>query len=574
MLLLSFVVINVFIVLVVSDNENKLSGNGTDIAKDTIINLAVLHNSEVAKTKRATTTATTTTTTTTTKKTELYPSWNELEKRIIPSWYDESKIGIFIHYGVFSVPSYKSEWFEKYWYGDHITDYVDYVDRTEQHKGSGETFSYAEYASRLSAIHYDPYQWSHIFAQSGAQYIVLTSKHHDGYCMWNSTNLPLTYNWNVMDVGPRRDIVGELSEAVKQTISPHTNRTLKFGLYHSLYEWFHPMYINDKKNNFTTQDFVNEKTLPELYDIVNKYEPELIWSDGQWEAPSTYWKSLEFLYWYSTNSTVAKTAIWNDRWGNDTNCTYGSYITCRDRYHPNKIQNKKYENAFTIDKTTWGYSHVSNYSNYMTTYEIITTMIETIAFNGNVLINVGPDADGTIHPIFVDRLYGLGDWLRVNGVAIYDTKPWLVCQNETRSNVFYTMQPKTKVLYAIFTKWPKNSLLYLNCPTFVPDETTIKFLGLDDDSHESILQYNVRQSNANDSPNNTKPDDAPPFRQRDMGIGTSRRVTEQKRSKNEAAPTWNQAEIEIELPSLTPDVIPCDHAWVLAISPIVNHVTH
>lgn len=211
-----------------------------------------------------------------------------------------------------------------------------------------------------------------------------------------------------MDVGPHRDIVGELSKAIKQTVSPYTNRTLKFGLYHSLYEWFHPMYLNDKNNNYMTQDFVNEKILPELYDIVQKYEPELIWSDGQWEAPSTYWKSLEFLYWYSTNSTVAKTAIWNDRWGNDTNCTYGSYITCQDRYHPNQIQVKKYENAFTIDKTTWGYSHVSNVSNYMTTYEIIITMIETIAYNGNVLINVGPDADGTIHPIFVDRLYGLG----------------------------------------------------------------------------------------------------------------------------------------------------------------------
>lgn len=123
-------------------------------------------------------------TSTETSETTNHQSWEELEKRIIPNWYDESKIGIFIHYGVFSVPSYKSEWFQKYWYGDHISDYVDYVDRTEQH--SGETFSYTQYASRLSAIHYDPYQWSDIFAKSGAQYVVLTSKHHDGYCkFWN-----------------------------------------------------------------------------------------------------------------------------------------------------------------------------------------------------------------------------------------------------------------------------------------------------------------------------------------------------------------------------------------------------
>lgn len=211
-----------------------------------------------------------------------------------------------------------------------------------------------------------------------------------------------------MDVGPRRDILGELSVAMKQSISQYTNLPLKFGVYHSLYEWFNPMYLSDQKSNYTKQDFVNNKILPELYDLVNKYQPELIWSDGEWEADSTYWKAREFLNWYSTESPVASTAVWNDRWGSEVRCRHGSFVTCDDKYNPNQLQQRKFENAFTIDLTSWGYSRASHYTDYISIKELIHTLIQVVAFNGNVLINIGPAADGTIHPIFVDRLLGIG----------------------------------------------------------------------------------------------------------------------------------------------------------------------
>jgi alpha-L-fucosidase len=211
-----------------------------------------------------------------------------------------------------------------------------------------------------------------------------------------------------MDVGPRRDILGDLSVAVKKAMSPHTQQPLKFGVYHSLYEWFNPMYLQDKRSNFTTQEFVDTKILPELFDLVTKYEPELIWSDGEWESDSTYWKAREFLDWYSTKSPVADTAVWNDRWGREVRCHHGSFVTCDDKYNPGTLQQRKFENAFTIDTTTWGYSRTSDYTDYMTVKELIHTLIEVVAFNGNVLINVGPAADGTIHPIFIDRLLGIG----------------------------------------------------------------------------------------------------------------------------------------------------------------------
>jgi alpha-L-fucosidase len=214
-----------------------------------------------------------------------------------------------------------------------------------------------------------------------------------------------------MDVGPRRDILGELNDAIKNTVSPLTNETIKFGVYHSLFEWYNLMFLKDQRNNFTTQEFVYQKTIPELYDLVNRYEPDLVWSDGEWSATSDYWNSREFINWYITESPVAKTAIWNDRWGNDVRCQYGSYLTCDDRYNPNQYQPKKFENAFTIDMTTWGYSRYSNYSTYMTVQQLIHTIIQVVAYNGNVLINIGPAADGTIHPIFVDRLLGIGTFM-------------------------------------------------------------------------------------------------------------------------------------------------------------------
>jgi alpha-L-fucosidase len=352
------------------------------------------------------------------------PSWDELDNRPIPSWYDEAKLGIFIHWGVFSVPAYRSEWFWRYWEIEKRQDYINFVSQTEK-----PGFSYTEYASRFSAEFYDPKQWAAIFAQSGAQYVVLTSKHHDGYCLWNSTSIQSTWNWNAIDVGPRRDVLGDLASEIKKTISTFTNKPLRFGLYHSLYEWFNPMYLADKGSSYSTQEFVDRKILPELYELVNKYQPELIWSDGDWEASSEYWKAREFLDWYTRQSSVASTAIYNDRWGYDVTCQHGTFVTCSDRYNPDTLQQHKYENAFTIDSTTWGYSRYSNYSDYMTVEQLIHTIVKTVAFNGNVLINIGPAADGTIHPIFIDRLQGIGMFLFLYNHLLHNTWGTCLCWN-------------------------------------------------------------------------------------------------------------------------------------------------
>jgi alpha-L-fucosidase len=245
--------------------------------------------------------------------------------------------------------------------------------------------------------------------------------------MWNSHRVPTTWNWNVMDIGPKRDLLGELAVHVKAQISPQTKQLLKFGVYHSLYEWFNPMYLMDKANNFTTQTFVESKTLAELYDLVQQYEPDLIWSDGEWEAHSDYWKAREFLHWYGTQSAVASTAVWNDRWGSDTLCRHGSYVTCADRYNPTTFQRRKFENALTIDKSSWGRNrNATTIGSFLTVKEIVHTLIQVVAFNGNVLLNVGPGADGTIDVIFLDRLRGIGTRTPHSSFLLCETH-WLEC---------------------------------------------------------------------------------------------------------------------------------------------------
>jgi alpha-L-fucosidase len=272
-------------------------------------------------------------------------SWKDLDARPLPQWYDEAKFGIFIHWGVFSVPAFKTEWFWEYWHGWHWQEFDDFINTTE-----APGFVYQDYATRFKAEFYEPSDWADLFAQSGAQYVVLTSKHHEGFCLWNSSlSVPTTWNWNSMDVGPHRDLLGDLATAVKNMTSPHTHKPLEFGIYHSLYEWFNPLYLRDKANNYQTDDFVTSKTLLELYDIVTRYEPSIIWSDGEWETTSDYWKAREFLTWISTKSHVKDKVVWNDRWGNDTLCQHGGFLTCTDRYQPDALLPRKWEDVCIVE---------------------------------------------------------------------------------------------------------------------------------------------------------------------------------------------------------------------------------
>lgn len=403
------------------------------------------------------------------KKDPYKPVWESLDARPLPAWYDKVKIGVFIHWGVYSVPSIASEWFWIDWKGNPspnkkaqkaIENFM-----TANYKPG---FTYQDFAVDFTGEFFDAKEWADIISNSGAKYVVLTSKHHDGFALWPSK---YSYSWNSVDIGPHKDIIGELAKAVR-------NINMTFGLYHSLYEWFHPLYLADKSVNFTTQNFVNNKVYPEMLELVNTYRPDVFWSDGEWEANSKYWKSEEFLAWLYNESPVSKSVVVNDRWGSDTLCKHGGYLTCQDRFTPGKLQTRKWENAMTIDKNSWGYNRKSNLNDYLSAQELIDTIVQTIAFGGNILINVGPSKDGKINPIFQERLSQVGSWLKVNGEAIYESEPWDVCRNDSSTpHIWYTTKNSGKDLYVILLRWPKTNTLTLSCPQ-ISSGSTLTMLGV------------------------------------------------------------------------------------------------
>ena len=451
---------------------------------------------------------------------------------------------------------------------DSLTEFVDQTER--------KNFAYVDYAHRFTTELYNPKQWTELFSKSGAQYIVMVSKHHEGYCNFNSKNISTTWNWNSMDVGPKRDLVGELVSAIRGTgssgddgttttssspvKSKQTNQPLKFGIYHSAFEWYNPLFLQDKANNFTTQDFVNLKTLQELYYLVNTYEPEIIWSDGDWMAPDNYWKSKEFLAWLATNSTVKDTVVWNDRWGKDVKCNHGSFLTCKDRYEPSTTLKQKWEKCLSMDKTSWGYNRNSTLSMYLTISEIIHNVISSISKNGNILLNIGPNSDGTISPIFEDRLLQLGNWLSINGEAVYNTTPWNVCSNDTITTtdddgdngdntdstpkVYYT-RSKNK-LYVHITQWPKGNYINLTCPE-ITSSSKAYMLGLDETNDDGVEEEDRRGGGG--------------------GVDLLNKI-----SSDEDKVTTT--DVRLRLPALTPADIPCQHAWVIVLTDIANLDEH
>ncbi|XP_070580012.1 alpha-L-fucosidase-like [Ptychodera flava] len=392
------------------------------------------------------------------------PNWESLDSRPLPSWYDESKFGIFMHWGLYSVPSFGSEWFWWRWKGEKLPSYVQFMKDNYP-----PDFEYQDFAPMFTAELFDPDEWADILSASGARYLVLTSKHHEGWTNWGSK---YSWNWNSVDAGPHRDLVGDLAKSVRNKTDIH------FGLYHSLFEWFHPLFLQDKQNKFKTQLYVQDVLTPMLHEIVNSYQPDVLWADGPEGGTDVYWNSTNFLAWLYNDSPVKDKVVTNDRWGSNTKCKHGGYWTCHDRYNPGVLQKHKWENCMTIDTGSWGYRRNVQLSNYLDMEELTELMAETVSCGGNLLMNVGPTHDGRIIPLFEERLRQMGSWLKVNGEAIYSSKPW-THQNDTKtSRIWYTSKPTnaSTAVYAIVLDWPTSNHVFLGAP--VTTETTkVEMLG-------------------------------------------------------------------------------------------------
>jgi len=346
------------------------------------------------------------------------PTWESLDSRPIPDWFGDAKFGIFIHWGPYSVPAWSpkgtySEWYQ-YWLqskslfgnGDFKGDeVVQYHNRTY-----GSDFSYYDFGEMFKADLFDPDEWAELFENAGAKYIVLTSKHHDGFTLWpNEEANDRGFAWNSMEVGAKRDLVGELTTAVKKT-------DVKMGLYYSLYEWYHPLWINDKPR------FVKEHFLPQVKDLVNKYSPDILWADGEWEMDAEKWKSREFLAWLFNESKVKNSIVINDRWGKGVRKNHGGYFTTEYESEAPEFM-KPWEECRGMG-FSFGYNQNEDAEDYNSPKALTLMLVNIVSTGGNLLLDIGPDSRGNIPVIMQERLLQIGKWLDVNGEAIYGTKPW------------------------------------------------------------------------------------------------------------------------------------------------------
>ncbi|XP_067936579.1 alpha-L-fucosidase-like [Watersipora subatra] len=405
------------------------------------------------------------------------PTWDSLDSRPLPKWFDEAKIGIFVHWGVFSVPAlshgFAAETFWQAWEASKPGDYVyDFMKKNYR-----DDWTYGDFAQQFTAELFDAEKWVDLFQDSGAKYVVFVSKHREGFCNWNSN---YSFNWNSMNVGPKKDIVAEITSAVRKT-------DLKLGLYHNMVDMSNPLYLLDKNNHFSTQFYVKGKMIPEAKELVNTFKPDLFWSDNPRDSVE-YFMSKEFLAWLYNDSPVKDTIIVNDRWGIGSKCAHGGYWTCFDRYNPKKLQKKKWENCDTMQLATWGYGRNVGLDGYQSITDILTKIAETVSCGGNYLLNVGPTHDGRILPIFEERLRQMGAWLKVNGEAVYASSPWRYQNDTTTGNIWYTQKKSNSSssgysVYAFVLEWPENNKLTLGAPIATPT-TIISMLG-----YSGVNQY-------------------------------------------------------------------------------------
>lgn len=388
------------------------------------------------------------------------PTWESLDQRPMPEWFSQAKFGIFIHWGVYSVPAWRQLEEGRYasyaeWYEARVMDNKANGGYEFHRQNYGEDFEYRDFAPLFRAELFNPDQWAKLFKKAGAKYVVLTSKHHDGFCLWPTPNQHKV-NWNSGDIGPKRDLLGDLTKSVRKA-------GLKMGLYYSIPDWESIPRKADGSEYFIRKEFVDkyglsaeqykdEIAIPQLYELVKKYHPSVIFSDaGEWLYDDKFWKTKEFLAWLYNESACKDEVVVNDRFCKGMPAHHGDYFSSEYKDADDGRLNKYWEESRGIGGS-YGFNRAENLENYSSSKELILELVDIVSRGGNLLLNVGPTADGRIPVIMQERLLDIGDWLAVNGEAIYGSH---VCKNASiktaEQNIYFTT--KEEAVYGIFDHW-------------------------------------------------------------------------------------------------------------------------
>ncbi len=322
-----------------------------------------------------------------------------------PAWFSDAKLGIMIHYGLYSIPSYSgkeqyAEWFYKGLIsGDSLRLHF-------QRDVFGRDFQYFDYMKLFRAELFDGDEWMRLFKRAGARYFVFTTKHHDGFCLYPSHYTEL----NSMNTPAQRDFVGTLCQAARK-------EGLHVGLYYSLMEWTNPLFRwSIDTDTLKLQRYVTQHALPQFREIVDNYRPELIFCDGDWDFTSQQLHTPEMVkYFYDK---IGPTALINNRLGNGWDFghltpEYSSGIQVKGRPW---AECRSLARSFALNR-------ISPLDDYLSPEELIHHFVQLVSAGGGLMLNVAPAADGHIPLLQQERLLQLGEWLRVNGEAIYGAQP-------------------------------------------------------------------------------------------------------------------------------------------------------
>jgi alpha-L-fucosidase len=433
------------------------------------------------------------------------PTLESIRGHRVPNWFHDAKLGIFIHWGLYSIPGWAPTtgpmpevvatqgwqgWFRRNpyaeWYANSLR--VPGSATIEFHQAQyGADFDYDDFAAQFdhATATWDPQAWADLFAEAGAKYVVLTTKHHDGYLLWPSTHR----NPQRPQLQSSRDLVGDLTDAVRA-------KGLMMGLYYSGgLDWT----FNDRPIADIIDLFMAVPQTPEynaysnahLRELIERYQPTVLWNDIAYPADTNLLELFADYYNRVPDGVV------NDRWAQrklpsdpakltelfTQDGGFGPPASVHYDFHTpeyasfSEIREEKWESCRGLG-FSFGYNRNEDDSNMLSATELIHSFIDIVSKNGNLLLNVGPMGDGTIPAGQIERLRALGAWLKTNGEAIYATRPWQRAEGQTDQGVAVRFTAKGDALYATLLGNPQTGPLQFTDLVAAPG-ATITLLGHD-----------------------------------------------------------------------------------------------
>lgn len=425
---------------------------------------------------------------TSTAATENTPNVSFLEesqaaKNTRMQWWRDARFGMFIHWGVYALLSgeYQGKYYERI--GEWIMD-----------TGKIPIEKYEEFAREFNPTQFDAREWVNIAKDAGMKYIVITSKHHDGFCLWDSD----VTEYDIVDfTNYKKDILGQLAEACQEA-------GIKLGFYYSIMDWHHPdaqapNYPNynpprDGTPNPNFPRYYNDYMKPQLKELVEKYDPAILWFDGEWIPDYTHEQGLDL---YQFIRSLKPDILINNRVDKGRQGMQG--MNKNDQQYVGDFgtpEQEILESTSTFDweacmtmNDTWGFK--AKDQNWKTAETLIHNLADISAKGGNFLLNVGPSPEGKIPEPSIERLGAMGDWVEVNQEAIYNTQ---TLEPYMKDGLRFT--GKNNVIYAIDLQWPGTSLMIESVT--VDNIQEVKMLGvqrvLDYSNSSGLLQIQIPSS--------------------------------------------------------------------------------